>query len=218
MLRKVIKSLFQLWTPLILIKFQVFGEKCPGKYLNWCNFGAPCKLDLLTGEEDFRLGCKQYIHDRGKPSNVHNDAVSSLEVARSTGATWLFAPPGDQFRNSCTEAYVKKLKHSLLVHYGKAKKNDVLIALKRRVRYSLIKRHVQGSENKGIPRKEITVAVQRLTRNYSKQEQEDDLPQDRRADTHSYLQQPKQFLTPFFPLKFFSPLTHTFLELFSHCV
>ena len=47
--------------------------------------------------------------------------------------TWFFAPPGAQFRNRATEAYVKKLKHSLLVQYGEAKLNvvEMLTALKR---------------------------------------------------------------------------------------
>ena len=112
------------------------------------------KLYLVPGysAEDFLLGWDQHINDCGKPATVYSDAGSNLasaakdlqeedsgdpidfnEVARSTGVTWYFAPPGAQFRNGCSEAFVKKLKHSLLVHYGEARMNvvEMLTALKR---------------------------------------------------------------------------------------
>jgi hypothetical protein len=113
------------------------------------------KLYLLPrySAEEFLLDWEQHIHDCGNPSNVHSDAGSNLvsaandlqssevsddsidyhEVARTTGVAWLFAPPGAQFRNGCTEGYVKQLKHSLLVQYGEAKMNvvEMLTALKR---------------------------------------------------------------------------------------
>ena len=41
MLRKAIKSLFQLWTPLVLTKFQVFWGKVPGKVFNLDETLAP---------------------------------------------------------------------------------------------------------------------------------------------------------------------------------
>ena len=112
------------------------------------------KLYLVPGysAEDFLLGWEQHINDCGKPATVHSDAGSNLasaakdlqeedsgdsidfnEVARATGVTWVFAPPGAQFRNGCAEAFVKKLKHSLLIHYGEARMNvvEMMTALKR---------------------------------------------------------------------------------------
>ena len=113
------------------------------------------KLYLLPGysAEDFLLGWEQHIYDCGKPATVHSDAGTNLvsaskdlqtgevgddtidyqEVARSTGVAWFFAPPGAQFRNGCTEAYVKKLKHTLLIQYKEAKMNvvEMVTALKR---------------------------------------------------------------------------------------
>ena len=37
------------------------------------------------------------------------------KVAKMTGVAWFFAPPGAQFRNGCMEAYVKKLKFTMII-------------------------------------------------------------------------------------------------------
>ena len=107
------------------------------------------KLYLIPGysAEDFLFGWEQHISDCGKPSTVYSDVGTNIvsaakdvtegidfqQIANSTGVTWFFAPPAAQFRNGACEAYVKKMKHTLLVHYGEARMNVVefLTALKR---------------------------------------------------------------------------------------
>ena len=97
--------------------------------------------------EDFLFGWEQHVSDCGKPSTVYSDMGTNIAsaakdvteeidfqlIARSTGVTWFFAPPAAQFRNGTCEAYVKKMKHTLMVQYGEAKMNvvEMLTALKR---------------------------------------------------------------------------------------
>ena len=93
--------------------------------------------------------------------------------------------PTDKWRNSSDNITVGDLV--LIKYEGKSKPGDYRWGIVTRadpdkdghvrtatVRYSLIKRPVKDTDYKGISRKEITVAVQRLSRIYSKEEQEED--------------------------------------------
>ena len=112
-------------------------------------------MELAPGysTEDFLLAYTNQTEQRGVPSMVHSDQGSQLVAAQKQlgevslnydwdaianasarkGTTWKFTPPGSQWRNGATEAFVKKFKASFYHLYKDTKLNyaQLLTAIKR---------------------------------------------------------------------------------------
>ena len=95
------------------------------------------KLFIAAGysTEDFLMAYEQFTSDHGHPAWIHSDRGSQLVKAakevdspeydwevieNSTNANtrWVFCPSGSQWRNGAAEAFIKKVKRSLLINYG----------------------------------------------------------------------------------------------------
>ena len=112
-------------------------------------------MELAPGysTSDFLLAFSSHVSQRGEPSFVHSDRGSQLVSAQKNlgddlprydweyisssssrhGTTWKFTPPGAQWRNGATEAFVKKFKRSFCHMYQHTELNfaELNCAIKR---------------------------------------------------------------------------------------